>query len=189
MLNSVVVMSNRLALSSSNSQLRHSTRSSSNSSSRRSQSTQKGLSPLPPGVKDGGVSQRRSASASRITTQTQSKRTTPLSAQNHAGTDMVNTAVDTNVGIQTDENLDTSTASVATEEMDTSPQQTTTLNDATPVTNNTRSSKGTINKDQLVEQFFIRLNTGGYYCKLCQGTKDQDKVSKSYYPNNGKQVR
>lgn len=173
-------MSSRSTLSSSRSHLRNSTSSSSNSSGHRPRSINKALDSITPGVKDSSGSQHRSGSISRIMTQTQSKRTIPLVAQNDTGTDIVNTAADTNIEEQNVENLNTSTGSVATEEMETSPREKKTFNDSTPVIKNARQTKGTINKDQLVDQFFVRSNTGGYYCKLCQGTKNEHKVSKSY---------
>lgn len=36
--------------------------------------------------------------------------------------------------------------------------------------------KGSIGKSQLIEQFFTRLGTGGFLCKLCQGTNQEQNV-------------
>ena len=46
----------------------------------------------------------------------------------------------------------------------------------TQVNDNVRTKKGSIGKHQLVEQFFKRLNTGGFSCKLCEGSDQEQKV-------------
>ena len=172
-------MSNRSTASSSNSQLRNSTRSSSNSSNRHQQSIQNSMNSLTLGVKDGRVSQRRSGPSSRISVQSQPRRTTPLLERRNVKNDVTSIADDTTNQDKNHEQLNTSTTSTATDQMDTSDQQKTISNESTTNNKNARSTKGSITKDKLIERFFTRLNTGGYVCKLCQGTKDEQKVSQA----------
>lgn len=179
-MNITVVMSNRSKSSASNSQLKNSTRSSSNSSGQHPQSIQKSLNSLTLGVKDGGIAQRRISSVSRISTRTNSRQTTTQLTREHPTTTIEDVGAGDNEQAPTNENLNTSTTSTATESMDTSENQTTVSIDATPTMNTVRQTKATMKRDQLVEQFFVKLNTGGFNCKLCQGTQNERKVSKHF---------
>ena len=72
--------------------------------------------------------------------------------------------------------LNTSTTSAATEDMDTNEQQS---NDdgSGQVTTDVAVKKGSVGKSELIEQFFTRLGTGGFLCKLCKGSSLEQNVS------------
>ena len=72
--------------------------------------------------------------------------------------------------------LNTSTTSAATEDMDTNPHQED-GDGSGQVNTDVTVTKGTIRKSQLIEQFFTRLDTGGFLCKLCKGSAHEQKVS------------
>ena len=72
--------------------------------------------------------------------------------------------------------LNTSTTSAATEDMDTNPHQDN-GDGSGQVNADVTVTKGSIGKSQLIEEFFTRLDTGGFLCKLCRGSAHEQKVS------------
>ncbi|CAF1174824.1 unnamed protein product [Rotaria magnacalcarata] len=131
------------------------------------------------GVKNGGISRRRSAPGSRYSRglQTQSKVTTAQrSTSNSGGHIRIN-----DEGDDEDENVDQyidqlniSSTSTATENMEVSQQHDEDHPIASIDSNN--QNRRTIKKNELLNQHFTKLNTGGYYCKLCVGSKNSNKV-------------
>ncbi|CAF4573800.1 unnamed protein product [Rotaria sp. Silwood2] len=133
-----------------------------------------------PGIKNGGISRRRSAPSfhrsrnsqiqSKITT---SQRSTSNSDQHVMGSN--NEGEDDNI----DQNIDLlniSSASTATEYMETSQQPD---DDNSPASAESHNRNGRIiSKNELLNQYFTKLNTGGYLCKLCAGTENSNKVHK-----------
>ena len=131
------------------------------------------MSSLNLGVRAGGVSQRRTTSTARSSTQSQATATPSLGRQTRRNnpSDTTNAADHENQSVDI---LNTSTTSTATEEMNISTNARG-LNHSM-VVGTTVAKKGTVKKDELIKQFFERLHTGGYLCKLCAGTKDEQKV-------------
>ncbi len=48
---------------------------------------------------------------------------------------------------------------------------------------NKQNGKTAIKKKELLNEYFTKLTTGGYYCKLCKGAKNSNKVSLDQYCN------
>lgn len=166
-------MSNNSTASSSLTR-RNARRSSSSASGGYRQSVQSSISSLSLGVREGGVSQRRTTSTARSSTQSQATATPSLGRKTRRNnpSDTTNALGHVNQPVDV---LNTSTTSTATEEMNTSTNARG-LNHSTVVVGTTVAKKGTVKKDELIKQFFERLHTGGYLCKLCAGTKDEQKV-------------
>ena len=43
--------------------------------------------------------------------------------------------------------------------------------------NNNQNDKKIMKKHELINKYFNKINTGGYHCKLCEGTKNSKQVS------------
>ena len=74
------------------------------------------------------------------------------------------------------DHLNTSFASTATDNMDLLQQQDVNGCTTASIDNNGRDNGVTIKKHQLINQYFTKTDTDGYYCKLCNGTEDSKKV-------------
>lgn len=74
------------------------------------------------------------------------------------------------------DNLNASFASTATVNVDISQ---TPHNDPSPISVNVtnQNAKKTLRKHELINTYFTKIDTGGYLCKLCTGTKNSNKVS------------
>jgi len=74
------------------------------------------------------------------------------------------------------DDLNASFASTATVNMDISQ---TSHNDHSPTSVNitNQNAKKVLRKHDLINTYFTKIDTGGYYCKLCNGTKTSNKVS------------
>jgi hypothetical protein len=135
---------------------------------------------LTPGVKNGGVSRRRSAPSARHSKKSQTQTTTAPSQRSRSSLGR-NTMELNNEDMDGDEeqyidDLNISSASATTENMDI-PQQHDNDHSIEAIDSNKQIGKTTIKKQELLNQYFTKLTTGGYYCKLCDGTKNSNKVS------------
>lgn len=131
------------------------------------------------GIKSGGITRRRSTTNSRNSRSSKIRsRTATLQQRSTSNLDK-NTTMndddddDTHVG-QAIEQLNISSTSIATDVMDVSPQH---QNDqpVTPMDNNNQNERQ-LKKHELIKKYFTKLITGGYNCKLCEGTKNANKV-------------
>ncbi|CAF3936033.1 unnamed protein product [Rotaria sp. Silwood2] len=131
------------------------------------------------GVKNGGISRRRSIASSRYSRSSKiqsTKATSQRSKSNLCEHIQINDEDDgDNVG-QAIEQLNISSTSIATDNMDVSPQH----HDDHSVTSidNNNQNERPIKKHELLNQYFTKLNTRGYYYKLCDGTKKSHRVPK-----------
>ncbi|CAF1945977.1 unnamed protein product, partial [Rotaria magnacalcarata] len=76
------------------------------------------------------------------------------------------------------DNLNVSFASAVTENIE-APQDSNSVYYSVSSNNISKENKSStsITKQELLARYFKKLNTGGYYCKLCSGTKNSNKVS------------
>ncbi|CAF0980560.1 unnamed protein product [Didymodactylos carnosus] len=128
-------------------------------------------------VKDERVSRRRSSPSARHlkTLQMQTTAATPQRSRNNDDGDIIGMYDENDNQDDQVEQLNISSASIATESMEMS-QQSSYNNYSTSVNGNNMGNKSTITKYELLNRYFKKLNTGGYYCNLCNGTKHAQKV-------------
>jgi hypothetical protein len=133
-----------------------------------------------PGIKNGNIPRRRSAPGARNSTTSKSQTTAIASqrsrsnlARHMIGNNDEDENDDESMQIDT---LNISSTSAATDNMDTSQQYDVDQSSASD-NNNIQNENPKIKKHELISKYFIKLNTGGYYCKKCDGTKKAKKVS------------
>jgi hypothetical protein len=130
-------------------------------------------------VQNGSISRRRSAPGARSLKISQARTTTAASqrSKSNVGRDIIGIDdEDDDNGSRHFDDLNTSFTSTATDNMEVSEH----YDDGHPpvtIDNINQNSKTTMKKNELINQYFTKLNTGGYYCKLCDGTKNSKKVS------------
>ncbi|CAM4849384.1 unnamed protein product, partial [Rotaria magnacalcarata] len=80
------------------------------------------------------------------------------------------------------DNLNVSFASAVTENIE-APQDSNSVYYSVSSNNISKENKSStsITKQELLARYFKKLNTGGYYCKLCSGTKNSNKVHKEVH--------
>jgi hypothetical protein len=133
-----------------------------------------------PGIKNGNISRRRSAPGARNSTTSKSQ-TTAIASQ-RSRSNLARHVIGNNDEDENDDEymhndtLNISSTSTATDNMDTSQQHDVDQSSAS-VSNNIQNENPKIKKHELISKYFIKLNTGGYYCKKCDGTKKAKKVS------------
>lgn len=133
-----------------------------------------------PGVRGGGVVRRRSAPSARgskhsnIQTNTTTSRISPR--ENHEADVSIMDNENGDANDDQADNLNLSSASAATDIIEVSTDSNS-INHPTSSNSTKKGNKSSITKHELLNRYFKKINTGGYYCNLCSGTKYSNKVS------------
>lgn len=149
-----------------------------NHTQQRSKKTSNNSSVL--GVKRGGIVRRRSApntqrpKSNRLQTQTTTATPEPMRKNySNEATVMYDDEKDQ------EDSLNLSSLSTETENIEIT-ESTTHTNSSVSADNTVKTKASTITKGELINEYFKKVNTGGYYCKLCIGTEFAEKVSINY---------
>ena len=133
------------------------------------------------GVRNGGVGRRRSV-PSKHHLKTPNIHFTALAAQkttNNEKSNVINMDDDNEYNDDQVKTLNLSSASAATENLESS-RNSAPISVSTSSDNINNAKNSTIAKHELLARYFKKINTGDYYCMLCKGTKDANRVSFFY---------